>query len=152
MSSDLRFTQAQRWDLLRMSGAALVSTIFFAVPMFVSRPDSAHLQEKPTSVADKSARAGTQPAAPRDTEVSVVVSEAVAQVTVPAFEGSPIAAPRPARVTRHPRRIEAPPRVDQRADAERTSTTPLARRLGRLIAGTGRYEVRPFPTVTSPGS
>ena len=77
MSSDLRFTQAQRWDLLRMSGAALVSTIFFAVPMFVSRPDSAHLQEKPTSVSDKSARAGTQPAAPRDTEVSVVVSVGV---------------------------------------------------------------------------
>ena len=152
MSSDLRFTQAQRRDLLRMSGAALVSTIFFAVPMFVSRPDSAHIQDTPPSLSNEAARAGTQPAAPRDTQVSVVVSEAVAQVTVPALEGSLVAAPRPARLTRYPRRIEASPRPDQRADAERSSSPPLARRLGRLIAGTGRYEVRPFPTVSSPGS
>jgi hypothetical protein len=152
MSSDLRFTQAQRWDLLRMSGAALVSTIFFAVPMFISRPDSPRLPDTPASLSSAAPDTATQPVAPRNNEVSVVVSEAIAQVSVPALEGLPVTAPRPVRITRYPRRIDATPRADQRADAERSTGAPLARRLGRLIAGTGRYEVRPFPTVSSPGS
>src|SRR5690349_15110285 len=41
MSSEVRFTRAQRWDLVRISAAAVASTVFFTVPMFLVAPHPA---------------------------------------------------------------------------------------------------------------
>jgi hypothetical protein len=128
MQSDVRFTQAQKWDLLRMSGAAVVSTVFFGIPMFVARP--AVVPEVPRSQA--------QPAA----EVSVLVSDTVASVTPPEWEA--------VRVKHTPSRrrvASATPQSRQQRQLPSASGRPLAHRIGRLLAGTGRYEVRPFPSL-----
>ena len=131
MPNDVRFTQAQKWDLLRMSGAAVVSTVFFGVPMFISRP-----QIIPDAVRSDARPAATRPAG----EVSVVVSEIVAPVTTPAWGA------RPARVVRQmPSRRHVAGVPASRRPVVSASGTALARRLGRLLAGSGRYEVRPFP-------
>jgi hypothetical protein len=136
MQSDVRLTRAQKWDLLRISGAAVVSTVFFGIPMFMARPEIG------PAVARSDARpADTRPSA----DVSVLVSEIAAPVTTPAWEA------RPARVTllvpsrRHVASVTLQAR-DQRQLAS-ASGRPLARRLGRLLAGSGRYEVRPFPSL-----
>jgi hypothetical protein len=150
MASDMRFTQAQKRDLLRMSGAALVSTIFFSVPMFVGRPDGARLpaisepaQPTPAAAASAAAPYASASAAP---EVAVVFSDAVAQVTIPQLQT--LTAPR----TRTVRQNAMAAKVGPRAQTASAAGKPFARRLGRLIAGTGRYEVRPFPTVGTSGS
>jgi hypothetical protein len=154
MPSSVRFTQAQKRDLLRMSGAALVSTIFFAVPMFIGRPDATAIRVQPAPQSRDTLTAAVQPDdAPA--AVSVVVSETVAQVTVPELQNPASSTARPVRAARFTRRAGAPPPpANQRAQVAPApaTATPLARRLGRLIAGTGRYEVRPFPTIGSPGS
>jgi hypothetical protein len=153
MASDMRLTQEQKRDLLRMSGAALVSTIFFSVPMFVGRPDGARLQAiagqaQPTPAAAGSASA-PEPSASAAPEVAVMVSEAVAQVTIPELQAlSAPAAPRTRPVRQNAMAVKLRPRPQAASAAGK----PLARRLGRLIAGTGRYEVRPFPTVGTSGS
>ena len=41
MPSEVRFTRAQKWDLVRISAAAVASTVFFTVPMFLVRPHPA---------------------------------------------------------------------------------------------------------------
>jgi hypothetical protein len=151
MASDMRLTQAQKRDLLRMSGAAVVSTIFFAVPMFLGRPDVARLQavasETQPAPAAAEPAAASQLAAAASPNVAVVFSETVAQVTTPKLqELSAPAAPR-ARTVRQNAMTAKP-----RAQVASAAGKPLARRLGRLIAGTGRYEVRPFPTVSTSGS
>jgi hypothetical protein len=155
MPSSVRFTQAQKRDLLRISGAALVSTIFFAVPMFIGRPDATAIRVQPAPQSRDTLTAAVQPDdAPAGTAVSVVVSETVAQVTVPELQTPASSTARPVRAARFTRRAGAPPPANQRAQVAPApaTATPLARRLGRLIAGTGRYEVRPFPTIGSPGS
>ena len=38
MPSDVHFTRAQKWDLVRLSAAAVASTVFFTVPMFLAHP------------------------------------------------------------------------------------------------------------------
>jgi hypothetical protein len=153
MPSSVRFTQAQKRDLLRMSGAALVSTIFFAVPMFIGRPDATPVRVQPSAESRDPRAAAVQPAtAPLDPAVSVVVTEAVAQVTVPELQDVPASITRPVRIPRFTRRLAAPAPATRRAQGVPDTATPLARRIGRLIAGSGRYEVRPFPTVGAPGS
>jgi hypothetical protein len=153
MPGSVRFTQAQKRDLLRMSGAALVSTIFFAVPMFIGRPDARPVRVQPAAESPDPRTAAVQPAAaPIDPAVSVVFTEAVAQVTVPELQDVRGSATRPVRIARFTRRLAAPAPATKRAQAVPDAATPLARRIGRLIAGSGRYEVRPFPTVGSPGS
>ena len=153
MASDMRLTQAQKRDLLRMSGAALVSTIFFSVPMFVGRPDSARLrgsveQAHPIAAAAGSA-AAPDASASVTREVAVVFSDAVAQVTIPQLQA--LSAP-PSPRTRTVRQNAMAVKLGPRAQPASSAGKPLARRLGRLIAGTGRYEVRPFPTVGTSGS
>jgi hypothetical protein len=136
MPSDVRLTQAQKWDLVRMSGAAVVSTVFFGIPMFIARPEIA----PPVGRSDARA-ADARPAA----DVSVLVSETVAPVEAPALEALPqrvgLHGPshrRVASATLEPRR---------RRQLAPASDRSLARRLGRLLAGSGRYEVRPFPSL-----
>jgi hypothetical protein len=152
MASDMRLTQEQKRDLLRMSGAALVSTIFFSVPMFVGRPDGARVQasaEQAQPIAAAGSAAATDAAASVTPEVAVVFSDAVAEVTIPQLQAlSAPAAPR----TRSVRQTAMAVKLRPRPQAASAAGKPLARRLGRLIAGTGRYEVRPFPTVGTSGS
>lgn len=158
MPSDVRFSPAQKRDLLRMSGAAVVSTIFFGVPMFVGRPDAARLQVAPGQVQSAQVEpAQEQPATalavaePQDAQVAVVLSETVAQVTVPVLEGLPATVMQPARAPRTVRPDVAASPSSQRAQGTPATGKPLAR-LGRLLTGSGRYEVRPFPTVGTSGS
>ena len=139
MQSDLRLSQAQKWDLLRMSGAAVVSTVFFGIPIFMARP------ELVPAVARSEARpVDTPPPA----DVSVLVSEIVAPVTTPAWEGLP------ARISpRAPSRRHVASTTLQSRDRRPLVSAqgrPLARRLGRLLAGNGRYEIRPFPSLEYP--
>jgi hypothetical protein len=136
MQSDVRFTHAQKWDLVRMSGAAVVSTVFFGIPMFIARP------EVGPPVARSDARAAdTRPAA----DVSVLISETVVPVTTPAL------AALPSRVGLRvsSRRSVASATLQPRERRQLGSVTgrPLARRLGRLVTGSGRYEIRPFPSL-----
>jgi hypothetical protein len=132
MPSDVRLTHAQKWELLRMSGAAVVSTVFFGIPMFMARPELVPPGARP---------ADTRPTA----DVSVLVSETVAPVTTPALEALP------SRTGLHvpARRRVAHATLQSRAQRQLASVPgkPLARRLGRLLAGSGRYEVRPFPSL-----
>jgi hypothetical protein len=132
MSSDVQFTHAQKWDLLRMSGAAVVSTVFFGVPMFIARPER----------IPESRPAETRQAA----EVSILVSETVAPVTTPAWEALPAKSALPTPSRRHHVARATAPSLPQRPVPSASGTT-LARRLGRLLAGSGRYEVRPFPSL-----
>ena len=135
MPSDVRFTQAQKWDLLRMSGAAVVSTVFFGVPMFIARP-----QIIPEIVQSEARPVGTRPA----DEVSVVVSQTVAPVTTPGWEARPAGVVRQMPSRRHVAGVTVSSRP--RRPAASASGTALAR-LGRLLAGSGRHEVRPFPSL-----
>ena len=158
MPSEVRLTQAQKWDLLRMSGAAVVSTVFFTVPMFVARTTVARPEARPVvevaSVMPEPVAAGKpdtflptsapDPVSP-DT-VSVVRSTEMAVVTTPALQ-SPAA---PARRRASAGAIQARARVT--APAPASAPAPFGRRLARLIAGTGRYGVRPFPSVGTSGS
>jgi hypothetical protein len=158
MPSNVRFSQAQKRDLLRMSGAAVVSTIFFGVPMVVGRPDAPRVQAPPGQVQSAQldpAQDQTATALPgaeaQDAQVAVVFSEAVAQVTVPVLQRLPAAVVQPARPTRTARPNATASSQSQRAHVTPATGKPLTR-LGRLFTGSGRYGVRPFPTVGTSGS
>jgi hypothetical protein len=149
MPSEVRLTRAQKWDLLRMSGAAVVSTVFFAVPMFLARPNVARPEARPAlqvaSMMPDAVAAGNPdsflPANAPNT-VSVVTSTEVAAVTTPVLQ-PPAAAPR---------QRASGGTVEARASGNAPAATPFGRRLARLIAGKGRYGVRPFPSVSTSGS
>jgi len=121
------------------------------VPMFVGRPDASRVQtvaghEQPAPVT-------AAPSQPLTTEpvVVVVVSDAVAPITTPMLQTPRTIAPRPrATAPRQMLASDSPER--ERPQATSSSSKPLAKRLGRLLAGTGRYEVKPFPTVGTSGS
>ena len=139
-----------------MSGAAVVSTVFFTIPMFVARPTVARPEARPGLEV---ASVMPEPVAPRKPDtllpasapdpvspdtVSVVRSTETAIVTTPALQ-SPAALARrraSAGVIQARARVAAPP----------SAPALFGRRLARLIAGTGRYGVRPFPSVSTSGS
>ena len=150
MPTEMRFTQAQKRDLLRMSGAALVSTIFFGVPMFVGRPDGTRVQTVAGHEQPAPMSAAAQPLSPVP-EVVVVVSDAVAQATTPMLETPPVATRLPSTTPRR-QTLAATSRERERPPVSSSSIKPLAKKLGRLLAGTGRYEVKPFPTVSTSAS
>ena len=136
MQSEVRLTRAQKWDLLRMSGAAVVSTVFFGIPMFMARPE----------IVPAVARSYVRPADTRPpADVSVLVSEIAAPVMTPAWEALPA---RGALILSSRRHVtSATLQSRDRRQPVSASGRPLAHRLGRLLAGTGRYEVRPFPSL-----
>jgi len=150
MPSEVRLTRAQKRDLLRMSGAAVVSTVFFAVPMFSSRPPVARPGARvaimmPDAVAVRKPDTHLPVSAPDTVSldtVSVVTSTEVAAVTTPVLQPSAPA----------PRRRGAVEPVQARARPNAPAATAMGRRLARIIAGDGRYGVRPFPSVSTPGS
>ena len=165
MSSAVHLTRAQKWDLARFAAAVAVSSVFFSVPMFVigARSAPSHLEATAPSVtvAQDVAIASVSepvvsstpdqlevPSPPRRRAVSVVRSTEVAQATSPALAG-------PNRVLAAPNRMT--PRPVQLRARTQTPATPvqpakLTRRLARFLAGDGKYNVKPFPTVGTSGS
>ena len=102
MPSEVRLTRAQKWDLLRMSGAAVVSTVFFTVPMFLTGPHVVRPEVRSAVLMPDAVAAGKPdillPVSAPDTvsvdTVSVVTSTEVAAVTTPVLQPS---APAPRR-------------------------------------------------------
>lgn len=154
MPSEVRFTRAQRLDLVRISAAAVASTVFFTVPMFLMRPPntSARLENRATTQGDivlasfsEPATRSNSPAKPDTTpsitldrnDVSVVTSTEFASVTTPSLQGNATARSRVTAKT---------PQVRARATSP-ASPPSLRRRLARFFAGNGKYNVKPFPTV-----
>ena len=164
MPSDVHFTRAQKWDLVRLSAAAVASTVFFTVPMFLAHPPEGGSQaggHRPR-VAEVATTSG--PNVPPSTayssntssksaddvgDVSVVTSMEFALATTPALE-SPTAAIRTR--TGKPAQLRARANTAPPTSSNSTSTSSFGRRVGRFIAGTGKYNVRPFPTVSTSGS
>jgi len=165
MSSAVHLTRAQKWDLARFAAAVAVSSVFFSVPLFVigarSAPSHPEATAPSVTVAQEVAIASVSepvvsstpdqlevPSPPHRRTVSVLRSTEVAQATSPALV-------RPNQVAAAANRMTTQP-VQLRA---RTQTPPtpvqppkLTRRLARFIAGDGKYNVKPFPTVGTSGS
>jgi len=158
MPSDVHFTRAQKWDLVRLSAAAVASTVFFTVPMFLAHPQervsqvgdhrpglaevaTASVPNAPASSASGSTTSSTS--ADDAGDVSVVTSMEFALATTPGME-SPTTAMRT--------RTGKPAQLRARANTAPPSSTSFGRRVGRFIAGSGKYNVRPFPTIATSGS
>ena len=147
MPSEVRFTRAQKWDLVRISAAAVASTVFFTVPMFLVRPINppVHIESHTTSPRDillgSSAEPPTRSTAPDGNAVSVVTSTEFASATMPSLQGTAAARSHSAR----------PPQVRARSNTPEPPQS-LSRRLARFLAGNGKYNVKPFPTLNSSGS
>jgi hypothetical protein len=160
MPSEVRFTRAQKWDLARISAAAVASTVFFTIPLLLVRPHQASSPiesraneprditlaslSDPTTRTDSPTEPVTTPSAPIDTNVvAVVTATEFAIATTPTIQGDAIVRTRSSK----------PAQVRARAN---TPTAPaptrsLSRRLARFIAGSGKYNVKPFPTVSTSG-
>lgn len=166
MSSAVHLTRAQKWDLARFAAAVAVSSVFFSVPMFVigARTASSHPDATAPSVtvAQEVAIASVSapvvsstpdqlevPSPPRRRAVSVVTSTEVAQATSPALAGPNRVPPAPNRMT-----TSGPVQLRARTQTPATPVQPakLTRRFARFLAGDGKYNVKPFPTVGSSGS
>jgi hypothetical protein len=120
----VHFSRAQKLDLFRMTAAALVSTGFLAAPVMLSERGASALP---------AAEAKTAP------RIELVTTEVVATVTTPELQRP---APRVVRAASTPR-----PRPHFQRASTRTTPRLFTRKVARLIAGDGRYSVRPFPTV-----
>ena len=120
----LPFSRAQRWDLFRMTAAALVSTGLFAAPVVMSTRTRVIAPIAASVPADR---------------VQLVTTDVVAPVTTPELQ------------VLHPRIVRAASVPGARPRAVRAASRPadrtLSRRVALIIAGDGRYAVRPFPTV-----
>ena len=152
MPSEVRFTRAQRWDLIRISAAAVASTVFFTVPMFFVRwqpaptrgPDARDIALASLSEPARSSESpsGAIKVAATDTAtVSIVTSTEMAEVTTPALQKAPTTRTRNGKP------------ADIRARANTSPAPPsFSRRVARFLAGTGKYIVKPFPSVNTSGS
>lgn len=160
MSSEVHLTRAQKWDLARLAVAAAVSSVFFSLPIVLARPQSsadANRRTASVKVAEEIAVAGvSEPVTAvvptrgdaeseiRTDVVAVVTSTAVATITKPAL------APSPAPVKASAGPIEVRARVSPAPSEPMPPATPatFGRRLGRFLAGDGKYDPKPFPTIT----
>ena len=88
------------------------------------------------------------PSPPHRRTVSVLRSTEIAQATSPALARPNQVAAAPNRMTTRPVQLRA------RTQTPATPVQPakLTRRLARFIAGDGKYNVKPFPTVGTSGS
>ena len=155
MLSEVHLTRAQKWHLARFAVAAVVSSVFFSLPMFLAPAPSAADTSATTptvKVAEEIAIAGVS---------EPVATEHPAEAETPASNQSVavVTSTEVARISRPPvatsGRVSAPP-VQVRAKAQSPETRtqqPLSRRLARFIAGNGKYgSPKPFPTVGTSGS
>jgi hypothetical protein len=158
MTSEVHFTRAQKWDLVRLSAAAVASTVFFTVPMFLAHPPQRVSQVNDHRPGLAEVAAASDPSAPTSTgtgsntsstsaddagDVSVVTSMEFALATTPAMESA---------TTAMRTRTGKPAQLRARANTAPPSSTSLGRRVARFIAGNGKYNVRPFPTIATSGS
>jgi hypothetical protein len=125
MSGWLLLSRAQKWDLVRMGGAAVLSTVFLGLPLALSQPDT-----RTTFAADA--------AAATEQHVVVVAQDLAAPVATPELS--------PVRPLLRRSRSRSAPRPQPTASAPSRNTS-FRGRLARVFAGDGRYSVRPFPTV-----
>jgi hypothetical protein len=157
MPSEVHLSRAQKWDLTRLAVAAVASSVFFSLPMFLvparsanradTRNPSVRISEQiavagvsePTATANPPQAETTEPL--HADVVAVVTSTALAQISKPVVATAEKPSVRPAELRA---RVNAP------VSAPPQSAT-LGRRLARLIAGDGRYGPKPFPTVGTSG-
>ena len=161
MSSEVHLSRAQKWDLARLAVAALASSVFFSLPIVLARPQTATGADAPISsvrVSEEIAIAGvSEPVAaatptqaetqtPHHTDaVAVITSTKVVRITRPGLSPSPASADKaPARP------IQVRARVSPSPSAPAQPAT-LSRRLGRFLTGDGKYDPKPFPTITTSG-
>lgn len=159
MSSEVHLTRAQKWDLARLAVAAVASSVFFSLPMLLAQPRSAAdaAQTPSVKVAEEIAVAGVsepvttanpphaETSNPRRADiVAVVTSTESARITRPLLT--------PAAASEKPsgQPIQVRARVTPPPSAP-TEPATLSRRLGRFLKGDGKYDPKPFPTVTTSG-
>ena len=164
MSSEVRLTRAQKWDLTRLAAAAVASSIFFSLPIVLARPESgAQAGSRTTSVkvAEEIAIAGvsapvtaevpkrTDAQSPRADAVAVITSTKTARITRPVL-APPVASDKTSvRPVQLRARVSPPPSAPTQSAPTQSAT--LSRRLGKLLTGDGKYDPKPFPTVTTSG-
>jgi hypothetical protein len=147
--NDVRLCRAQKWDLLRMSAAALVSTGFFVLSLVFSHQNRV--------VPAQAAVAGEPPAAVAMPVVAVEMNREV-HPAVPARTRHHARATTIGKTWPEPRveRAATLKHVASRGDAHGlaagVAAMPIRRKVARLITGDGRYSIRPFPSVTTTGS
>jgi hypothetical protein len=159
MPSDVPLTRAQKWDLVRISAAAVASTVFFTFPLFLVRPDQradrtqGGAAERPAMAVPSVSQPSAQTASPTippvasasvdRNAISVVTSTEFATATTPGLQKN----------TNARSRATKPAQIRARANTPAPAATPsLSRRLARFIAGSGKYNVKPFPTLNTSGS
>jgi hypothetical protein len=125
-----RLSAPQKWEIVRLFSAGLLSTVLFAAPMFLARPTH-NLAAVPRPVA---AAPGVR-----------VLSE----IRVVPMAAEPLRA-----IASSSRSVRTATTGVPRADGRRTTTVAHAERswqhrFVRAVAGDGRYPVRPFPSVES---
>ena len=134
-----RLTSVQKWDLMGMTVAALISVGLLSAPILMTRPA---FSQRPAAV-DAAAQAPV-------TVVTTLVEAKVTPARVPARRVTRVA--QRARQRNQPIAIAQPIVTAQPvAIAKTVAAPPVSRkplsRLARLVAGDGSYSVRPFPTV-----
>lgn len=133
--SSARLSRAQKWDLVRISAAAVASLAFFATPALLP-PLTPAVPAGPVLEAQATARVSVV-----TTEIAVPVIAVSQSTPVPGRSVPPGYKARARRVAQPRARLaETPAPVV-------ASAAGFAQKLGRAIAGDGRYSVRPFPTV-----
>jgi len=158
MPSEVRFTRAQKWDLVRISAAAVASTVFFTVPMFLVRPspvlaptETGAPERREAVLATMSEPQIRSHATPGSTTIPSEATGASAVSVVTSTEFAEASTPPLQNTTTLRLRQGKPAEVRARANTSPTASS-LSRRLARFIAGTGKYNIKPFPTVNTSGS
>jgi hypothetical protein len=162
MSSEVHLTRAQKWDLARLAVAAVASSVFFSLPIVLAGPQTAAAgtSAPPPSVrvseeiaiagisepvaAATPAQADTDTAKHADA-VAVVTSTKVVRITRPSLSPLPASEEKTAA-----RPIQVRARVNPSSSTP-TQPATLSRRLGRFLTGDGKYDPKPFPTVSTSG-
>jgi len=127
----VHLSRRQKRDLLELAAAGVISTIFFAAPVFL-------LRDAPSGPAAPPVRQ-TASVLPGD-RVQIATADVTAPVSTPALQ--PVSRRLPSRMRRAA--VTAPPAS---ALASTRSRAPIGRRIARLFAGDGSYPVQPFPMI-----
>jgi len=123
-------SRRQKRDLLELAAAGVITTIFFAAPVFLMR-------DAPSGPAPHVRQ--TASVLPGD-RVHIATADVTAPVSTPALR--PVSRRLPSRMRRAA--VTAPPAS---ALASTRSRAPIGRRIARLFAGDGSYPVQPFPMI-----
>jgi hypothetical protein len=159
MPSEVHLSRAQKWDLARLAVAAVVSSVFFAIPMLLVPARSADSADtrastSPVTISEQIAVAAiSEPTVtanssqvettgqPHANVVAIVTSTALARITRPSVATSEKTPARPVQLRARVNTPASPP----------NQPPTLSRRVARFIAGDGKYGPKPFPTITTSG-